>query len=198
MLLPVLLTVLPPRARTRAALCTVRCSQLGLPTDSPETTTCSRASNFRRRCEPPLDAGYVGNAVSQVWTELSVRDLLAMSVQDVALALRASLRALTPPTLAARARWLNQLHAAGDKARMRFDANALTFIVSSWQFEWERAHFGTPPVAFDHGALTPIVATFIPRARGGGVDVYASGPREACDHFVRLLSHLSLAHGERE
>merc|ERR1711974_348364 len=82
------------------AMCAVRCTQLGLATDSEElTTTICRACNIRKRTEPPLGAGYCANGVTQAWTELTVRELLAMTPTEVALRLRATLQAHTPKAL---------------------------------------------------------------------------------------------------
>jgi len=50
------------------ALCTMRCRQLELGLDCDEPTCLSRAVNFRKRLDPPLDSGYCGNGVSQVRT----------------------------------------------------------------------------------------------------------------------------------
>ena len=96
------------------AMCEMRCSQLGgLPLDSQETTTCvrcapsrrlcfgcgpwshslwviprsflsRRACNIRKRTQPPLGAGYCANGVVQVFTALSVRELISSSPSAVA------------------------------------------------------------------------------------------------------------------
>ena len=187
-------------ALTWRALCAMRCAQLGIATDSDETTACSRACNFRARLDPPLPPSYCGNAVDDVVTEMSVRRLLGGRVADIARELRASLRTqLTPRELAARAAWLRDAHEGGCTTRRAFDANALKFVVSSWNFDWEAAAFhsgggggggggGGVPVAFDHGALVPIVAVFTRRPKGDGLNVYASGPRETLEGvFVRAL-----------
>ena len=174
-------------ARVWRALVAVRCSQLSLSVASDELSTCSRACNFRRRTEPPLGDGYFANGVTQVWTEMAVRELLGGSVQGVALRLRADLQALTSPIVAARARWCVQTTATGSSIAQIFDEHALTFIISSWMFDWEGADFEGPPLAFDHGAHTPIVATFVPRAGGDGVNVYASGTQESVARFAELV-----------
>ena len=141
-------------ARVWRALVAVRCSQLSLSVESDEISTCSRACNFRRRTEPPLGDGYFANGVTQVWTEASVRELLCSSVQEVALRLRADLQAFTPPMVAARARWCVQTTAGGCSLAPIFDEHALTFIISSWMFDWEGADFEGRPIAFDHTART--------------------------------------------
>ena len=175
-------------ARVWRALCQMRCAQLGLSPDSEETTTCSRACNFRRRASPPLSAGYCANGVGQFWSDLPVKDLLASSDAQVALRLRADLQACTPEIIAARACWLREQQRAGRKTAFAFDANALTFIVSSWGFDWEGAIFGgAKPVCFDHGALVPIVAVLTPRPGGDGLNVYVSGPQASLEQFA---SHL--------
>ena len=98
---------------TRMAVCEMRCSQLGLPLDSQETTTCvrcapsrrlcfgcgpwshslwviprsflsRRACNIRKRTQPPLGAGYCANGVVQVFTALTVRELISSSPSAVA------------------------------------------------------------------------------------------------------------------
>ena len=175
-------------ARVWQALCAVRCEQLGLAADSDELTTCSRATNIRKRTEPPLGAGYCANGVTQVWSELTVRELLSMRPSAVARRLRADLQALTPQAIAARTAWLRDAQRRGSATRQRFDAHALTFIVSSWNFGWEGAEFGGAPIRFEHGAFVPIVAVLVPRPNADGVDVYASGTHDAVEQFVRLVT----------
>jgi len=170
------------------ALCTVRCAQLGLALDSEEPTTCSRACNLRQRTDPPLGAGYCANGVSQVWTELTVRELLDMAPSAVARQLRASLQAHKPETVAARAQWLRQKQQEGCKTPQIFDQHALTFIISSWGFDWEGADFNATPLCFDHGAHTPVVAVFVPRPQRDGLNVYTSGTPESVNQFARLLT----------
>ena len=48
--------------------------------------------------------------------------------------------------------------------------------------------FGEAPVAYDHGALTPVVAVIVPRARSDGLQVYASGPQPSLEDFVRRMA----------
>lgn len=174
-------------ARVWRSLCRMRCAQLGLGTDSDDVTTCSRALNLRARTDPPLGAGFCANGVSQVWTTLSVRDLLALPVGTVALRLRESIQACTPEVVAARARWFQQMQEEGCKVTQAFDEKALTFIVSSWGFDWEGANFRAPPICFDHGALAPIVAVMAPRAQDDGLNVWASGPEESLRTFCAAL-----------
>ena len=165
----------------------MRCAQLGLATDSDDITTCSRAVNLRSRTDPPLGAGFCANGVTQVWTTLSVRDLLALPAGTVALRLRESIQACTPEVVAARVRWLKQMQDEGCKVTQAFDEKALTFIVSSWGFDWEGANFRAPPICFDHGALVPIVAVMTPRAQDDGLNVWASGPEESLQTFRAAL-----------
>ena len=71
---------------------------------------------------------------------------------------------------------------------MKFDERVLTFVVSSWGFDWEAAAFdeATPPVCYDHGALVPIVAVLVPRPGGDGLSVYAtSGPQRIRSRCLR-------------
>ena len=73
---------------------------------------------------------------------------------------------------------------------MVFDAKALTFIVSSWNFAWEDAAFDAAPLAFDHGAIVPIVAVLVPRPKADGLFVYASGPQASVEQFARTMGQL--------
>ena len=52
------------------------------------------------------------------------------------------------------------------------------------------------PVAFDHGALVPIVSNFTPRENGDGLNVWHSGKREALEQFAALLTANDDADGE--
>jgi hypothetical protein len=179
----------------------MRCTQLGLdPTTCREHTTCMRATNVRGRTTPPLPARFCGNAVIQTWTELPVCELLAMSTAAVALRLRTCLRAQTPARISATTRWLAHEQASGRSTTFAFDPMALTFIISSWNFAWQEVVFGEReddvPVAFDHGALVPIVSNFTPRENGDGLNVWHSGKREALEQFAALLTANDDADGE--
>ena len=63
-----------------------------------------------------------------------------------------------------------------------FDDNALTFVISSWAFDWESCDLGNGNncIAYDHGALVPIVVVFVPKKGGNGMGVYVSGTTESC------------------
>lgn len=169
------------------ALCMMRIAQIGLPSDSCEVTTCSRACNIRRRTAPPLGDGYCANGVSQVFTDLKVHELLSMTPSTVALRLRASILASTPDVIAAQAQWLLKEQQAECSTKMIFDQKALTFVVSSWGFDWQGANFNAEPAFFDHGAHVPIVSVLSPRPQGDGINVYASGPPESLELFVNTL-----------
>mmetsp|Transcript_102075 Transcript_102075/g.284165 ORF Transcript_102075/g.284165 Transcript_102075/m.284165 type:complete len:494 (+) Transcript_102075:63-1544(+) len=175
-------------ARVWRGLCAIRCAQLGLAVDSAESTTCVRAWNFRHRTDPPLGAGYCGNGVSHVWTELTVRELLAMPLSAVARHLRVSLQAHKSETVAARAQWLQQTQQTGCTVKIAFDQHALTFNISSWGFDWEGVDFNAKPLCFDHGALVPFVAVIIPRSQGDGLNVHAIGPQESMEQFAGLMT----------
>ena len=115
---------------------------------------------------------------------MSVRELLASSAAAVARTLRADLQAAGEPrSLAESAAWLARAQSGGCTTRRVFDEHALTVIVSSWRCEWEDAAFGfgqgaaAAPTAYDHGALAPIVASFVKRPKGEGLHVYASGAK---------------------
>ena len=58
---------------------------------------------------------------------------------------------------------------------------------SSWRCDWEGAVFDAAPVAIDHGALTPVVASFTRRPNGDGLDVWTAGPQAAVDAFATAL-----------
>ena len=174
-------------ARVWRALCAMRCTQLGIATDSEEVTTCNRACNLRKRCEPPLDPGYCGNGVHSVWTQCTIKELLGSSVSEIAQRLRVAVRAMTPDAIKQRAAWLQRAQRAGCKPVGLMDANALTFIISSWGFDWEAADFGAMPTHYDHGALVPIVAVTAPRPRGDGLTVWASGSQASMEQFAELL-----------
>ena len=165
-------------ARVWQAMARHRCTQLGLnPETCEDQTTLARAWNFRNRVDPPLDDGYCCNGAVGIYTRMPVRELCAAPPFEVALRLRAALQAATPATarVGRLARWLQRHHANGCRVKAVFDAQALTFIVSSWRFPWERVNFGTPPRCFDHGAHVPIVAVLAPRRFGDGLTVYHSG-----------------------
>ena len=174
-------------ARVWKGLCEMRCRQLSLSTDCEEITVLSRACNIRQRTEPKLGVGYCANGAINVRTALSVREILSMSTRDVALKLRVSLIAQTPSTIAAVMQLYRREHDAGNRTRLRFDRNALTFIISSWMFDWEEADFRAKPICFEHGALVPVVSVFTPRPNGDGINVWLSGPQEALEYFVRAV-----------
>ena len=174
-------------ARAWKALCEMRCQQLELPSDSELPTTCSRAWNFRKRTEPPLGDGYCANAVSQVWSELTVGQMQTLPFYEVARRLRESLQASTSETVANRAHYLRTQQKAGARVVGVYDENALTFIFSSWRFDWEGAAFEGPPLCFDHGALVAIACVFVPRPNGDGLNVYASGPEQSLVAFTKRL-----------
>jgi len=171
------------------ALCVMRRDQ-GLAEPEDCTTMC-RAVNFRKRTEPRMAEGYCANGVCQVWTELSVQEVLSMRPVEVALRLRAGLSAHSSDDVGARTQWLLQNTAAGLQTKGAWDAKALTFIVSSWIFDWEGALFGDArPVAYDQGCLAPIAFVIVPRPKGDGVGVYATGPQEAVETFAwELMNH---------
>lgn len=85
-------------------------------------------------------------------------------------------------TTVERGQWLYVQHSQGKKTMRRFDDNALTFVCSSWAFDWESCDLGNGNkcIAYDHGALVPIVAVFVPRKGGDGMGVYVSGTEESC------------------
>ena len=80
------------------------------------------------------------------------------------------------------ARWQRRQAAAGRGVAFTFDALALTFVVSSWNFDWQAGvEFGdgVRSAHFEHGALALLVANFTPRPVGDGLDVLTAGPEGA-------------------
>ena len=75
----------------------------------------------------------------------------------------------------------------GASVKFTFDAEGLTFILSSWLFDWEGVDFSAVPVGFDHGAHVPIVSVFTPRAGGDGIHIYHTGTPEAVRLFANFL-----------
>ena len=180
-------------ARAWRALALARCEQLEMSLQREDvlsrTTTCQRAFNLRQRTAPPLGQAFFGNGVTQIWTELTLRELcVELSVAEVAQKLRSQLLAVTPAVLAHRAHWYRAQQQLGCRTPPIFDEWALTFIVSSWMFDWEAADFSARPLAYDHGALVPIVCNFTPRPNGDGVLVYATGTHAAATRCGELLS----------
>jgi len=168
------------------AMVAMRCQQTGLATDSEEVTTVMRACNVRKMCV--LGPGFTGNAADQVSSALQVKEVLSMSTSAIALKLRSDLQTLTPEVVAQRAQWMLQQLEAGCTPRNKFDSHGLTFVVSSWSFDWESADFNGIPVCFDHGAIVPIVAVITPRPQGDGKNVYVSGPQESMEQIATLLT----------
>eukprot|EP00928_Gymnodinium_smaydae_P087486 TRINITY_DN71742_c0_g1_i1.p1 TRINITY_DN71742_c0_g1~~TRINITY_DN71742_c0_g1_i1.p1 ORF type:complete len:505 (+),score=75.46 TRINITY_DN71742_c0_g1_i1:68-1582(+) len=173
-------------AKVWRAMAATRCHQLGL--SGEEVTTCARAVNFRKRTNPPLGPGYFANGVHGVRTECICKDLInTLPLAEVALRLRADLSACGPEQVPARALWLRQRHSEGCTTPPVFDKHALTFLISSWMFDWEGVDFAGPPVAYDHCAFVPFVAVFTPRAGGDGINVYVSGTDEAIQYYCKHL-----------
>lgn len=169
------------------AMVKLRCRQLEIPENSEDITTSQRACNFRGRCEPKLGHGYCGNGVTQVWTEMRVKDILAADISTIALQLRADLQKFTSATVPLYGRWLQKKQKEGFKVVPVFDALALTFVISSWNFAWHAADFGFEPFCFDHAALVPIVCTMVPRPKQDGFMVYAQGPEDSMQYLAEYL-----------
>ena len=175
-------------ARVWQALCAMRCTQLGLPVDSDLPTAVYRACNVRTRTDPPLGPGYFGNGATQVCSGLTVRQLLASPVSEVARQLRTALLVFDAQAISTLAQWQHRQQDVGCTTTFTFDPHALTFIISSWRFDWEGVDFGAKPLAFEHGALTPVVTVFTPRPQDDGLNVWHSGTPEALDQFAYLLT----------
>ena len=174
-------------ARVWRALVVCRLAQLGLPISKAGTTCCLRAANVRKVLG--LSEDYAGNATTDVCTELPAKELLGARVGAVAGRLRRDLLATrTPEKVQARGAFFHKAQVMRQRIRKRFDETALTFIMSSWSAEWDAVDFGSgPPVAFDHGAIAPVVCVFVRRPRGDGVNVYVSLPKHLLGTFSECV-----------
>jgi hypothetical protein len=171
-------------ARVWRALVVCRLAQLGLPISKAGTTCCLRAANVRQVLELPED--YAGNATTDVCTEMTAKELLGARVGAVAGRLRRDLLATrTTDRVQARGAFFRGAQKMRQRVRKRFDEKSLTFIISSWSAPWDAVDFGAgPPLAFDHGAIAPVVCVSVRRPRGDGVNVYVSLPK----HLLGTLS----------
>ena len=125
----------------------VRCRQLGIGDDDHETTTTSlsRAINVRGRLAPKLSEGFFANAATNACLDLTVKEALALPLSQIALRLRKKLQEVTPAAVAQAAQWQKQVQDTGDsKTTFIFDEHALTYIASSWMFDWEGCVFAAP------------------------------------------------------
>ena len=85
-------------AKIWQSLCKIRCKQVNVSiNDANQETTLNRAFNIRNRVEPQLPTGYVGNAVTNVLTTMTVKELCCdLSIQQIALRLRETILMHTP------------------------------------------------------------------------------------------------------
>ena len=173
-------------ARTWQRLCAMRCKQLGLLAEGcDEETTLARAVNIRQRTAPKLEAGYCGNATLTVRTSLAVRELLSLSVRDVALRLRAALRrrsgALRGPyscTTASTRRGTKRSSAR----QARADLHCIVL-----EIRLGGRGLDAKPAAFEHGAHVPVVAVFTPRPKGDGINLWTSGPQMVLEELAAAV-----------
>ncbi|CAD7973189.1 unnamed protein product [Amoebophrya sp. A25] len=165
-------------------------------------TTCSRASNFRNRTT--FGPNYVGNGVCSVFTERPIAEFLENSQStgenstsssflcSLALSLRQDLELQhSADEVDRRGKWLYREQMNDSATKLVWDDRGMTFIISSWNFDWEGARFGDAfsgdagtPILFDHGANVPVVSVFVPRPKGDGFNVYCTGPRPAMEQFA--------------
>ena len=177
-------------ARTWQALTKVRCGQVDVALDDENiTTTLSRAYNFRKRTDPPLGPSYCGNATTNVRTTMSVKELLSMTSYELALLLRQHLIATPVEMISVRATWLKEQYDNGCTVAPMTDQQALTFIISSWNFNWEDVNFNAAPIAYDMGVIIipTSVAVIVPRKDGDGFQVYVSGPTSDMENFAAIV-----------
>jgi len=174
-------------ARVWRALVVCRLAQLRLPISKAGTTCCLRAANVRQVLDLPED--YAGNATTDVCTEMPAKELLGARVGAVAGKLRSDLLAMrTPERVQARGAFFRGAQKMRQRIRKRFDEQALTFIISSWSAPWDAVDFGSgPPVAFDHGAIAPVVCVFVRRPQNDGVNVYVSLPKHLVGTFSECV-----------
>ena len=175
-------------ARTWQALTKVRCNQVGVALDDENiTTTLSRAYNFRKRTDPPLGPSYCGNGTTGVRTTMAVKELLSMTPSELAHRLRQDIIATPVEMISVRAKWLKGQYDKGCTVAPVTDQQALTFIISSWNFDWEGVNFNATPICYDMGAIVPIVAVIVPRKGGDGFQVYVSGPGSDMEKFAAIV-----------
>ena len=174
-------------ARVWRALVVCRLAQLGLPISKAGTTCCLRAANVRQVLG--LSEDYAGNATTDACTELPAKELLGARVGAVAGRLRRDLLATrTREKVQARGAFFRGAQKMRQRIRKRFDEQALTFIISSWSAPWDAVDFGVgPPLAFDHGAIAPVVCVFVRRPRGDGVNIYVSLPEHMLGTFSECV-----------
>ena len=123
---------------------------------------------------------------------MSVEELLSQSVAQVALSLRATLQEWNSQRISDFLKWQNENQKLGSTCNPKFDANALTFVVTSWLFKnarWEDVDFGAKPVCYDHGGHLPGVCVLTSRPEDDGVNVWTSGTQEYVDRFMQTLGH---------
>ena len=115
--------------------------------------------------------------------------LISTQVGAVAGRLRRDLLATrTAEKVQARGAFFRGAQKMRQRVRKRFDERALTFIMSSWSAPWDECDFGSgPPVAFDHGAIAPVVCVFVRRPRADGVNVYVSLPKHLLGTFSECV-----------
>ena len=115
--------------------------------------------------------------------------LISTQVGAVAGRLRRDLLATrTPEKVQARGAFFRGAQKMRQRVRKRFDEKCLTFIVSSWSAPWDAVDFGAgPPLAFDHGAIAPVVCVFVRRPQNDGVNVYVSLPRHLLGTFSECV-----------
>eukprot|EP00944_MAST-04C_sp_MAST-4C-sp1_P011382 g11382.t1 len=190
-------------AKIWQSLCKIRCKQVNVSiNDANQETTLNRAFNIRNRVEPQLPTGYVGNAVTNVLTTMTVKELCCdLSIQQIALRLRETILMHTPEKILLLAKYHVKEQAGGAKTSITFDAKAMTFIVSSWIFphsSWDLANFDSKPLCFGHACLVPIVASITSRANGSGRNVWHSGTENAVSEFVALMGQTLVPNKSRD
>ena len=180
-------------AKIWRAMCKVRCKQVGVNlNDADEQTTLNRAFNIRNRTNPPLPEGYTGNGVTNISLTMSVNELcITLPIQEIALRLRASILNHTHEKIVTLVKYHKKEQVNGAKTQTIFDAKALTFIISSWNFpksSWELADFNSKPICYDHACIVPVVCVLTQRANSDGMNVWHSGTEEAVNEFVALMN----------
>lgn len=154
----------------------------GLTSTTDATSGLVRAVNCRPHFDPPLSAGYIGHAVTCVWTRVPLSELLSLPLPSLAFALRRNLIDYANPYLLKSL--INLLRTTNDKTTINYGAEMnpetdimLTSHVGHGIYEadfGEESGLGKPdfvrrPNLPDGRGL----AYLLPRGRDGSVDVVA-------------------------
>ena len=165
-----------------------RCSQLGISNESEETTVLFRVLNIRSRLEPELSHNLFGNAITVMRIERTVKQVMSMSLTELALVLRSIVQEWTSDQIVAQIKWMKEVQSSGSKLQNKSSNMLLTFLVSSWVFTsvtWEDIDFEATPLFYEQRCHVPFVSVLTSRPGRNGVNVWTSGQQEAMDIFIK-------------